>query len=75
MITACIMALVAGVIFSQMLTPITYIEESYDGASQNGLDYFFAFALGAFVSATVAFVGYCVFMKNRPHAEAQVEIG
>ena len=68
------MALVAGVMFGELMTPLTYIQTQYTDVSQNGLDYVFAFSLGLYVTSTVSFIAYCLFTKNEPYMPREVRV-
>ncbi|CAD5113163.1 DgyrCDS2352 [Dimorphilus gyrociliatus] len=59
-------ALYAGSMYGLSFTPVIYIQDRYDGASDNGLDYVFAYFTGILATSTLFMFIYCIFMKNKP---------
>ncbi|KAL4230665.1 hypothetical protein ACF0H5_011041 [Mactra antiquata] len=65
-ISGLLLSLVAGVFYGQVFTPYIYVQNNYDGSSQNGLDYVFSTLCGSMVTSTVYFLLYATYKKNRP---------
>ncbi|KAL4230235.1 hypothetical protein ACF0H5_010621 [Mactra antiquata] len=57
---------VSGVFYGQLFTPAIYVQDNYDGASSNALDYVFATFTGILASSTVYFLIYAAFTGNNP---------
>lgn len=67
-----ILAIVSGLFFGLVFTPVTYIqdhrtEKKYAGASNNGLHYVFALYTGILLASTVYYSIYIMVKRNRPH--------
>lgn len=60
------MAIFSGILYAFTFTPALYIQDNYDGASKNGLDYVFSLYTGIFVSSIFYFTIYCIIKKNKP---------
>lgn len=64
-----ILCLFSGVMYGQMFTGATYIQDHRDkfpGSSLNGLDYVFSCFCGIYLTSTTFFCIYIVVMKNKP---------
>ncbi|ELT94008.1 hypothetical protein CAPTEDRAFT_3325 [Capitella teleta] len=61
-----LLAIFAGVLYGLNFTPVIYIQDNYEGASKDGLDYVFAHFSGILLTSTVYFALYCMCMKNKP---------
>ncbi|XP_076117430.1 transmembrane protein 144-like isoform X2 [Mytilus galloprovincialis] len=64
-----ILCLFSGVMYGQMFTGATYIQDHPDkfpGATTNGLDYVFSCFCGIYLTSTTFFCIYIVIMKNKP---------
>lgn len=66
------MAIVSGFLYAFTFTPALYVQDNYNGASQNGLDYVFSLYTGIFVSSIFYFTLYCIFKKNKPQVFPKV---
>lgn len=66
------LSLVAGLIYGQTFTPFLYVQNNYEGASQNALDYVFSTLCGTVLSCTVYFLIYAAYMRNRPKVYPRV---
>ncbi|OWF41287.1 transmembrane protein 144-like [Mizuhopecten yessoensis] len=71
-IVGLILSLVSGVLYGQMFTGATHVQDNVTGASQNGLDYVFACFCGIYLSSTVYYCIYTIIMKNRPRVYPKV---
>ncbi|XP_004364618.2 transmembrane protein [Capsaspora owczarzaki ATCC 30864] len=60
------LALFAGCCYGLNFTPVAYVQDNYEGASQSGLDYVFAHFTGIYATSTCYFVLYCIAKKNQP---------
>ncbi|XP_033743265.1 transmembrane protein 144-like [Pecten maximus] len=67
-----LLSLVSGVLYGQMFTGATRVQDNVKDASQNGLDYVFACFCGIYLSSTVYYCIYSIFMKNRPRVYPKV---
>ncbi|XP_052077458.1 transmembrane protein 144-like isoform X2 [Mytilus californianus] len=68
-IVGLVLCIFSGAMYGQMFTGATYVQdhpELYPGATLNGLDYVFADFCGLYITSTVFFVIYIIFMKNKP---------
>nr|CRZ24805.1 Bm4883, isoform a [Brugia malayi] len=54
------------------MTPIAYIQDNDSNASPDVLDYVFPHFCAIFFSSTVYFIAYCVWMRDRIHAPAEL---
>lgn len=59
-------SVVSGIAFGLTNTPVLYVMDNYEGASQNMSDYTFSLSCGILLSSTFFFVVYSFVMKNRP---------
>lgn len=60
------LCVISGVCYGQTFTPATYVQDNYEGASQNGLDYVFATSCGVFLTSTFYFLLYAAYQRNLP---------
>ncbi len=60
------LSVIAGILYGQSYTPIVYVRNNYENASQNNLDYMFSFTTGIFVTSILYFITYCMIKKNKP---------
>lgn len=60
------MAIFSGFLYAFTFTPALYVQDNYDDASKNGLDYVFSLYTGIFISSVFYFTVYCIFKKNKP---------
>ncbi|CAC5394034.1 Transmembrane protein 144 [Mytilus coruscus] len=68
-ILGLVLCIFSGAMYGQMFTGATYVQDHpglYPGATLNGLDYVFADFCGLYITSTVFFVIYIIFMKNKP---------
>lgn len=56
----------SGLMYGQLFTPATYVQDNYKEASKNGMDYVFACFCGIYLTSTVYFLLYAAYLKNRP---------
>uniref|UniRef100_A0A0R3QJ10 Transmembrane protein 144 n=1 Tax=Brugia timori TaxID=42155 RepID=A0A0R3QJ10_9BILA len=61
-----------GILHGLMMTPIAYIQDNDSNASPDVLDYVFPHFCAVFFSSTVYFIAYCVWMRDRIHAPAEL---
>ncbi|KAM3719562.1 Transmembrane protein [Dirofilaria immitis] len=61
-----------GILHGLMMTPIVYIQDNDPNASPNVLDYVFAHFCTVFACSTVYFIGYCIWMRDRTYAPAEL---
>ncbi|VDM19237.1 unnamed protein product [Wuchereria bancrofti] len=61
-----------GVLHGLMMTPIAYIQDNDLNASSDVLDYVFPHFCAIFFSSTVYFIAYCIWMRDRIHAPAEL---
>jgi len=62
----------SGLLYGQAFSPIVYIRDNYADASQNSMDYLFAFYTGILVTSLSYFVVYAVVMKNKPVLQSEL---
>uniref|UniRef100_A0A914WDJ4 Transmembrane protein 144 n=1 Tax=Plectus sambesii TaxID=2011161 RepID=A0A914WDJ4_9BILA len=67
-----LLAVFAGTLFGQLLTPVVYAQDNVQGASQEGLDYVFSHFCGIFAGSTLYFIIYCAIKKNRPYISPEL---
>ncbi len=60
------MAVLAGILYAFTFTPALYIQDNYENASQNALDYVFSLYTGIYVVSITYFTIYCILKKNKP---------
>ena len=60
------LAVISGLLYGEAFTPILYVKDRYENASQNNLDYLFSFYCGILMASVSYFIIYSVFMKNKP---------
>lgn len=60
------LAVFSGLLYGEAFSPIVYIRDNYEGASQNSMDYLFSFYTGIVVTSLVYFVIYATLKKNKP---------
>lgn len=60
------LSLISGLFYGQIFTPAFYIQDNYDGASQEALDYVFATFSGILATSTFYFLLYAALTKNHP---------
>ncbi|XP_067663549.1 transmembrane protein 144-like [Haliotis asinina] len=67
-IVGIVLAAFSGVMYAFQFIPARYLQEHEkdSGASQNSIDYVFAHYCGIYLTATVYFVIYTLFRRNRP---------
>ncbi|XP_060566093.1 transmembrane protein 144-like isoform X1 [Ruditapes philippinarum] len=65
-IVGIVLSAVSGIFYGQMFTPAIYVQDNYDGASQEALDYVFATFSGILATSTVYFLIYAAFSGNKP---------
>lgn len=65
-IVGTLCSLFAGIMFGFSYMPADYVQDNYNGASQNNNDYAFSMSTGIFISSTAYFIIYCVATKNKP---------
>jgi glucose uptake protein GlcU len=56
-----LLALYAGTVYGFMFVPVTYIQNNYANATQEGIPYAFSYYSGVFLAATFFFLVYCVY--------------
>lgn len=66
------MAIFSGLLYGFTFTPALYVQDNYQDASQNGLDYVFSLYTGIFMSSVFYFTIYCVVKKNKPQVFPRV---
>ena len=66
------LACTAGVIYGFVFTPALYVQDNYDNASQNALDYVFSLYTGILLTSIAYFVIYCIVKKNKPDVYPRV---
>jgi hypothetical protein len=66
------MAVVAGILYAFTFTPALFIQDNYENASQNALDYVFSLYTGIYVVSISYFTIYCVIKKNKPEMYPRV---
>ncbi|XP_061164844.1 transmembrane protein 144-like isoform X2 [Saccostrea echinata] len=64
-ILGIVLSVVSGVLYGQMFTPAVYLQDQKEH-SENSLDYVFACFCGIYITSTVYFIIYIIFMKNKP---------
>ncbi|XP_029644145.1 transmembrane protein 144-like isoform X1 [Octopus sinensis] len=65
-ILGTVLAIGSGCLYGLNFVPAIYIQDHYSGASPNGLDYVFAHYCGIYLTASVYFCIYVIFMRNKP---------
>lgn len=71
-ILGILLSLISGVLYGQMFTGATRVQDNVKDASQNGLDYVFACFCGIYLASTVYYFIYLILMKNRPRVYPKV---
>ncbi|VIO93159.1 T-cell receptor beta chain ANA 11, putative [Brugia malayi] len=66
------LSVLLGILHGLMMTPIAYIQDNDSNASPDVLDYVFPHFCAIFFSSTVYFIAYCVWMRDRIHAPAEL---
>jgi hypothetical protein len=66
------MSLLAGVLYAFTFTPTLYIQDNYDHASKNALDYVFSLYTGIYIVSISYFTLYCMIKKNKPNIYPKV---
>jgi len=66
------MAVLAGIFYGTNFDPPQYLIDNCETCSKTGLDYVFPHFCGIFITSTVAFLGYCVIKRNKPHVPSEV---
>jgi hypothetical protein len=62
----------AGVLYGFTFTPALYVQDNYEHASQNALDYVFSLYTGIYCSSIMYFALYCLIKKNRPQVYSNI---
>jgi hypothetical protein len=65
-VAGIVMACVAGILYGFTFTPALYVQDNYENASKNALDYVFSLYTGIFISSVGYFAIYCLIKRNRP---------
>lgn len=65
-ITGVGLCLFSGILYGQLFTPATYIQDNEKDASQNGIDYVFATYCGIYLTSSVYLLIYAAFKRNLP---------
>ena len=65
-VAGIILSIITGVCFSVNFIPAQHLIDYDDDASKDQLDYIFTHFSGFLLMTLVAFLGYCLCMKNRP---------
>jgi hypothetical protein len=60
------LACFSGVLYGFMFTPALYVQDNYENASKNALDYVFSLYTGIYITSIAYFVIYCAFKCNQP---------
>ena len=71
-IVGIVLASVSGVLYAFTFTPALYVQDNYENASQNALDYVFSLYSGIYVSSILYFTIYCIVKKNKPQVYPRV---
>ncbi|VDK65484.1 unnamed protein product [Onchocerca ochengi] len=66
------LAVFLGILHGLMMTPIVYIQDTDPKASPSVLDYVFPHFCAVFFCSTIYFIGYCIWMRGRTHAPAEL---
>ena len=66
------LAAISGVLYGITFTPALYVQDNYDKASQNALDYVFSLYTGIYCTSITYFAIYCVVKKNKPIVYANI---
>ncbi|XP_064637227.1 transmembrane protein 144-like [Lineus longissimus] len=61
-----LLSAVSGCLYGFSFAPVIYVQENYEGASKNGLDYVFNHFCGIYATAVFYFLVYCMVKKNQP---------
>lgn len=56
----------SGLLYGQMFTPATYVQDNVKGASQFGMDYVFATFCGIYLTSSAYLLIYAAFQRNLP---------
>lgn len=65
-VAGIVLSIITGVCFSVNFIPAQHLIDYDDDASKDQLDYIFTHFSGFLLMTLVAFLGYCLCMKNRP---------
>lgn len=60
------LACTAGILYAFTFTPALYVQDNYENASDNALDFVFSLYSGIFLSSIAYFSIYCLIKKNKP---------
>jgi hypothetical protein len=66
------MACLSGVLYAFTFTPALYVQDNYEQASQNALDYVFSLYTGIYLSSIMYFTIYCIIKKSKPQVFPRV---
>ncbi|MFH4981940.1 hypothetical protein AB6A40_008649 [Gnathostoma spinigerum] len=72
-----VVSLISGLMYSQMMTPVSYMQEHPDGSStqeRSALIYVFPHFLGIFITTVTIFIIYCIIKKNNPIYDTKVAL-
>uniref|UniRef100_A0A915PV79 EamA domain-containing protein n=1 Tax=Setaria digitata TaxID=48799 RepID=A0A915PV79_9BILA len=66
------LSVLLGILHGLMMTPIVYIQDNDPSASPDVLDYVFPHFSAIFACSTVYFIAYCLWMRHRTYAPAEL---
>uniref|UniRef100_A0AC35UBM1 Transmembrane protein 144 n=1 Tax=Rhabditophanes sp. KR3021 TaxID=114890 RepID=A0AC35UBM1_9BILA len=76
-IIGIVLSVCSGILYPLAFLPVTIMQDNADkfkNVSDNGLDYFFSFCFGIFITATIIFVIYTLVRKNEPFINNKVAV-
>ncbi|MFH4981960.1 hypothetical protein AB6A40_008669 [Gnathostoma spinigerum] len=72
-----VVSMISGLMYSQMMTPVSYVQEHPDGSytqERSALIYVFSHFLGIFITTVSIFIAYCILKKNNPIYDTKVAL-